>query len=187
MRWEQLFADLEAQAHAVAQHERATEAGELARAEVARLRLVDRLGPAVGTVVSVRCPGGVSITGVAVRVGPDWLLIDEQNGREVVVRLGAVLTVGGLGRTSSSPDRVDRVGARLGLASVLRGLARDRSPVRLHLVDATMVDGSLDRVGADFVEVAVHPAAEYRRRTDVREVQTVPHPAIAAVRRESPA
>ena len=43
--------------------------------------------------------------------------------------------------------------------------------------------GTIDRVGADFVETAVHAAAEPRRRQDVRDVELLPLRAIALVRR----
>jgi hypothetical protein len=43
--------------------------------------------------------------------------------------------------------------------------------------------GTIDRVGADFIEVATHPAGEARRRADVRDVELVTLAAIAAVRR----
>jgi hypothetical protein len=38
-------------------------------------------------------------------------------------------------------------------------------------------------VGADFVELAEHPAGEARRRGEVRGVRTVPFTALGAVRR----
>ena len=36
------------------------------------------------------------------------------------------------------------------------------------------VDATIDRVGADFVEVATHAAGEVRRRDEVREVELIP-------------
>jgi hypothetical protein len=75
------------------------------------------------------------------------------------------------------------VSARLGLGAVLRGIARDRSAVTLVLVDGSALSGTLDRVGQDFVEVAEHPGADARRRTEVRGVRAVPYAAVAAVRR----
>jgi hypothetical protein len=65
----------------------------------------------------------------------------------------------------------------------LRGVARDRSPVRLHLRDGGTVEATIDRVGADFVEAATHAPGEPRRRPDVREVELVPLAAVVAVRR----
>jgi hypothetical protein len=66
---------------------------------------------------------------------------------------------------------------------VLRGIARDRSTVRLMLVDGSTVDATIDRVGADFLEVATHSAGEPRRRQDVRDIELIPITALATVRR----
>jgi len=66
----------------------------------------------------------------------------------------------------------------------LRGIARDRSAVRLLLRDGSALAGTVDRVGADFVELAAHPAGELRRRVEVRDVLVVPTAALAVVRRE---
>ncbi len=183
MRWGGLFDDLEAQAEALATAERAAEVEERVRIAVAGQRLRDRLRPAVGSPVRLRCSGGLAVAGVLQRVGPDWLLVDEGQGQECVVPLAAVLTVGGLTRLVADPADEGAVARRLGIAHVLRGLARDRSAVRIWLVDATVLAGTLDRVGADFVELAVHPVGEARRRGDVREVQVLPFAAIAGVRR----
>lgn len=57
MRWDDLFADLEAQAEALATAERAAEVDELVRLETSRLRLADRLRPAVGGVGEAALPG----------------------------------------------------------------------------------------------------------------------------------
>lgn len=185
MRWDQLFTDLEAQADALAAQQRAGEVGELVRAELARLALVDRLRAAIGTVLSVGCLGGARISGVAARVGPDWLLLDDRDGREIVLALASVSSVSGLGRATTPAGSAGPVGARLGLRSVLRGIGRDRSLVSLQLVDGSRLDGTIDRVGADFLELATHPGGEFRRRGEVRDVPAVPLTAIALVRRQA--
>ena len=46
-----------------------------------------------------------------------------------------------------------------------------------------VVSATIDRVGADFVEAAVHPVGEPRRRGEVREVVALALPAVAAIRR----
>lgn len=183
MRWDELFADLEAHAEALARAERAGEVDERTRGEVGALSLVDRLRAAVGAPVRVQLLGGLTLTGTVDRVGPDWLLIDEQAGREAVVVLDRVLRLRGLMRYSAVPDSMSVVESRLGLRHVLRGIARDRSATRLHLVDGSVLDATPDRIGADFVEVATHAAGEVRRRGEVREIEAVPLAAITAVRR----
>lgn len=184
MRWDQLFADLEAQSEALDARERSTQVDELARMEISRIGLVDRLLPAVGTLIGLRGLGDVRLTGTLRRVGPEWLLLDEGPGREAVVALAAVLHVAGIGRLSASPGRGGPVESRLGLGHALRAVARDRSPVRLHLIEGGVEDGTIDRVGMDFLELARHGAGEPRRHSEVRDVQIVAFRAVSVVRRQ---
>jgi len=183
MRWDGLFADLEAQAAAMSAAERDAEIEDRTRSEVGRLGLVDRLGGAVGSQVRLSCRGDLKLTGQLARLHPEWLLIAEGDGREAVVALAAVLAVGGLGTLSAAPGTMSVVDSRLNLALALRGIARDRSTVRLHLVDGNVLDGTLDRVGADFLELAEHPVGEARRRSAVRQQWIVATRAVVALRR----
>lgn len=183
MRWEGLFADLEAQAAALAQEQRAAEIDERTRAEIGALGLRERLRAAIGTALRLRLVGGATIAGELRRVGPDWLLIDEGAGREALLAIAALASIRGLGRYSAVPGSAGAVESRLGLRSALRGIARDRCAARVLLVDGSTIDGTVDRVGADFLEVAAHAPGELRRRPDVREVELVPFSALAAVRR----
>lgn len=185
MRWEALFADLDAQAAAMDTAERAAEVEERTRLEVGRIRLVDRVRPAVGAALRLRCAGEVALAGRLARVGPDWLLVVEPAGLEAVVVMSAVLSVSGLQRLSAVPESESVVESRLGLRHALRGIARDRSAVRLGMVDGCTVDGTIDRLGADFVEIAEHPVGESRRRDQVRGVTVVPLTAITVVRRRT--
>jgi hypothetical protein len=185
MRWEGLFADLDAQAASLETAQRAAEVEERARSELGRLRLMDRLRPAVGTVLRLRCMGGLGLAGVVARVGAEWLLIDEGGNREALVAMAMLISVSGLGRLSDVPAAETVVESRLGLRHVLRGVARDRSGVTVHLVDGTTVAGTLDRVGAEFAEVAAHAPGELRRHGDVRDVLVIPLGAVVAVRRQA--
>jgi hypothetical protein len=184
MRWEGLFEDLEAQAAALDLAERGAEIEERTRAETAQLALVDRLRPAVGVDLKLRCRGGLVLAGRPRHVSVEWLLLDEGGGREALVNLASVATIGGLGRLSAAPNTVSRVESRLGLRHALRGIARDRSVLRAHLADGNAVDGTIDRVGADFVEIAVHAPGEIRRRTEVREVLVMALGELVAIRRD---
>lgn len=179
MRWTYLFDDLESQLLSLTEAERDGEVAERTRIEAGRLTLLDRLRGATGHAISLRCTGAGPCNGRLGRVGRDWLLVVEPTGAETLVPLESVLGVGGLGRHSSAP-----AGAlELSLRSVLRGIVRDRAPVRLILGDGTPVDGTLDRVGADFVEVAEHPIGEPRRPGVVHAVRTVPLGGIGVLRR----
>jgi len=184
MRWHDLFADLEAQAAALAVASRDAEVDERIRFEYGRLALVDRLRPSVGAQVSLRCLGGLSLIGELGHVGSEWLLVTEAGGRESLVALGGLTWLTGVGWLSAGPDSLGAVESRLGLAHALRGVARDRAVLRMHLRDGSVVDGTIDRVGSNFVEVATHPTGERRRRGVVRGVAVVATDAIAVVRKE---
>lgn len=184
MRWNALFADLEARAAALSAGERDAEIADRTRSEVGRLRLVDRLRPAVGAQLRLTCRGGLTLAGQLGRVHPEWLLLAEDGGREALVALAAVTSIGGLASSSAAPDTMSVVDSRLGLALALRGIVRDRSPARLHLTDGTVLDGTLDRAAADFIDVAVHPVGEARRRSAVSQQLVVAIDAVVALRRD---
>jgi hypothetical protein len=184
MRWDDLFADLEAQAAMLAATELDAEVDDQARVEVGRLLLVDRLRAAVGCTVTLRCTGPVTVTGRLLRVGREWALVAESGGREALVALHAVLTARGLGRWAA-PEPGDPIDARLGLRRLLRGLVRDRATLRVALVDGSVLDGTLDRVGYDFVELAEHPPGELRRRGQVREVAVIALAALCVLWRDA--
>jgi hypothetical protein len=103
-------------------------------------------------------------------------------GHEALIPLGAVLALWGLDSVTAVPRSEGAVAAGLGFGYALRGVARDRSGVTLYLSDGSTLTGTLDRVGADFVELAEHPAGEPRRRDTVRAVMTVPMSAIGVIR-----
>jgi hypothetical protein len=54
--------------------------------------------------------------------------------------------------------------------------------VQIVLDDGGTLTGTLDRVGADYVELAVHPADEPRRNEAVQGVRAVVIGAVAVVR-----
>jgi hypothetical protein len=135
-------------------------------------------------IVSATLLGGERVDGVLRRVAAQWLLIEEQLGREAFVAMSAVSSVAGLNRWAADPTGVGKVESRLGLASALRGLARDRSPVRVHLIDTHELDGTIDRVGGDYFELARHARGELRRRSEVHSVALVFNRAVSVIRRD---
>ena len=199
MRWDDLFGDLEAQLDAAEAASVDAEVADRARRESALLTVAERLGGSLGRRVGVHVAGVGRVDGRLVEVADEWLLLaaDPHGARdtggaggtraaEVLVGLSAVQSVADLAPTSdpasdpaSAPAGRRRV--RLGLGVALRAIARDRAPVVVHLAGGGTVEGTLERVGADFVELTEHPAGEVRPRRS-GAVRTVPFAALALVR-----
>lgn len=181
MRWENLFADMEAQLAAAEQQALESEAAEQARAEYAQVDVADRLRARSGTPVRLLLPGAVPVEGRVRTIGRGWVALAD-GGTEHLVPLGAVVWWESLGR-GWVPEG-DPVTRRLGLSHALRALARGRSPVRIRLAGGGApgtLDGTIDAVGADFLDLALHPDDDFRRRPSVTVVRTVPFPALACV------
>lgn len=182
MRWDDLFADLTAQLTEAQWAEQAADLADRTRAEAAGLHLVDRLRPLVGARCALAVRTGETVDGLLLDVGAEWALLAESSPRQALVPLAAVVAVSGAARRTSPPGSEGVVGRRLRLGYALRALARDRSPVALTLLDGATRSGTLDRVGADFVELAVHPPGEPRRPAAVGGVLVVPFSALVVLR-----
>lgn len=182
MRWSALFEDLEAQARVLDDASRAGEVAQLARAEAAELRFADRVRAATGP-IRVHRRDGSFLRGAVDSSGPDWLLMRDEQGNEVLVLADGLSGASGLG--SSARPATGVVARRLSALSVLRGLAQDRATVVVTLVDGSAVTGTIDRVGADFLELAVHAADVIRRRQDVTDSTVILLAAVSSVRKRS--
>jgi hypothetical protein len=182
MRWERLFADVESQLEAADRAELAGEVADRTRREVARLRLADRLRASVGAELQLSVAGAGALRGRLRRVGEGWLLVQPEAGPAALVLRTALLAVDGLPAAATEPGSEGPVLSRLDVGHALRAIARDRSPVAVQLRDGTRLDGTLDRIGSDFADLALHPAGEARRENAVRSVRTVTFEGIAVVR-----
>ena len=182
-RWAELAGDLEGQARAIEAAEHRAAAAELARAELASVSLEDRFGAGVGVEVAVVTLGAGPVVGVVLDVGRGWVLVGDGR-RQTLVLLVAVLSVTGLGRHALDSGAAPRASRAAGPGRVLGRHLRDRVAVRLVLVTGEAITGTLDAVGADHVELAVHPADEPRRRGAVLVRRVVPFRALSVVVRE---
>ena len=109
------------------------------------------------------------------------LVVDESTTvrTPVLVPTRAVVAVRGLTRAvAPAPGPVLR---RLGTGHVLRGLARDRAPVSVH-AGAEVLTGTIDRVGADHLDLALHDLGEPRRPGAVAAVAAVAFAHLLQVR-----
>lgn len=179
VRWDALFADLEAAVEEADRREYEAEVAEQARAEYAAVCLHDRLRAHVGRPVVCQLVDGQRLEGDVVDVGPQWLLVRVGHG-QVLLPSTALAGVEGLTASVLLPE--GEVGRRIGLGVVLRGLAVRRVPVGLALHGGGLVTGTVDRVGADHLELAVHNADVPRRSAAVVAIRLVPFAALMTVR-----
>lgn len=179
MRWKALFDDLEAQLDAADQVVSDAEIADRVRREQGSVTLSDRLRGQLGLILRLGTPGGEIFEGELTHVGSEWVVLSAAPG-EVVIPLAAIRLIEGLGRTAASEK--SRVQGALGLASALRTLARNRASVTVHRIEGgRRIDGVIDRVGKDFLEIAAVLPGELRRSASVTAVYAVPFSGIAAV------
>ncbi|MFD5215802.1 hypothetical protein [Microbacterium sp. NPDC058345] len=189
MEWEHLFDDLEGQLAAEWEAQRAALDAESERLRIAKLSLRDRLRSVVdgaGPVV-LELLSGDRWKATPQVLGADWLgVCAEGDPRLRIVPLDAVQAVGvDHGMLLSSLD--DHASApalreRMTFGFVLRDLARRRIPVQLGLRSGEAMHGTVDRAGADHLDLAVHDAGEARRARDVRAFRMIPFAAVLWVR-----
>lgn len=182
MRWDALFEDLEAQLAAGGRLDLDAEVAERARADTAGVELADRLRGSLGLPIGIHLGSGTRLEGILRHVGSESLLLEEPR-HQVLIPQSSALRYSGLSRfavTEQSPVR-----RRLGLASSLRALARDRAGLTVVVArgsSESVLHGVIDRVGRDFLDLAVTLAGEERRAANVRETATIPFPALACLR-----
>ncbi|MGF1645783.1 MAG: hypothetical protein ACFCVF_02510 [Kineosporiaceae bacterium] len=177
MRWEALFADLEARLAAGDEAEFDAEVAERARHEVAAMSLADRLRAHAGRDVALGLSDGGHARGRVVGAGVDVVVLAGAGEVRCLVPLRAITVMSGLGPAGLTEASV--VLSRLGLRHALGGLARARLPVRVATTHGE-VAGVVHRVAADHIDVCRRvPGGDL----DVSAiVDTVPLAAVVAVR-----
>jgi hypothetical protein len=194
MRWDSLFDDLEGQLAREKSLEESDLAAEEERLRLGRLDLRERLiavhAASAGTQyrVAVTVRGGSRLTVHPTSWGRDWMLADLTEGSRSVsciLPLQAIQSVSltpGQTRDSlvaTGASEAPRISDRLGLSFVLRDLCRRRRYVQVESIDSS-VRGTIDRVGRDHLDVAVHEPP--RRTTFVDEIRLVAFDGIVMVK-----
>lgn len=174
--WEELFADLEAQWDAQLRLELDAEVADRTRRERALVDLVSRLAASLGSPLTVRLVAGPPVSGVVADVGDGWLAVTSGR-RSVLLVLDAVVGLEGLAR-GADPATTAR---RFGVGYALRGISRDRAVVTVLDRAGGTLTGTVDRVGADHLEVSMHHADEPRRPANLRGRRTVPLTGLVSV------
>lgn len=180
MRWDMLFEDLAAQWSAEESAEARAELVDRTRRERSTITVVDRLAASVGGSVTLALLGrGGVVSGRLIDLGKDWVVIAHAGGSEVV-HLAVIQMLEGV--SDRADDRPGVLARRFGLGFIVRRLAQDRIPVTVSDVHGTEHSGTIDVVGKDFIEMAVHHIDVTRRATNVRTMRMIPFWSLASVR-----
>ena len=196
MHWDRLFEDLEGQLAAEWESERAALSAESERLRIARLDLRSRLRLMceVGASVAIELANGRRLPVTVRTLGADWIAVESAPGDDVLhgrsVRIVPLQAVRGLrtdhGTVLTSLETTGESGTalreRMTFGFVLRDLARRRVPVHLSLLIGDDVHGTIDRAGADHLDLAVHDAGTARLAGAVQGFRLIPFSAVAAVR-----
>lgn len=188
MRFDDLFDDLESQLEAeLGAHERDTLAEE-ERFRVGRLELQDRLRAAPRS-LDLRLRTGERLRIERLAIGKDWLSGTIRDG--AVDGAGCIVPTRSIVGVRLDDDAVARslevdatqqrgpqppLAARLSLGFALRDLARRRSAVELRC--PTPLHGTIDRVGRDHLDLAIHEPGTSRHPRHVVGMEIVPFAAI---------
>ena len=174
-----MFADLEQRAESLEAAELQAEIADRVRTENARSSLADRRRGSVGNNLTLGLVDGSATAGILRRVAADVVLLNAGQ-TETLVPLHSIGWLDGLGTAAAAPGGV--VESRPGLRAALRALARDRVAVTAVCLGAAPLTGTPGRVGADYVELAIHPADESPRRGTVRTLLCLPLRQIVMLR-----
>ncbi|SEJ21194.1 hypothetical protein [Demequina mangrovi] len=166
MRWELLFADLEASLDAADRADLDVEIAERTRDERATVPLAGRLLAHPGVAVRLVLHDGAAIEGAVADAAGAWVLLDGAPG-QVLVPLAAVSSCEGLGHGATE---VGAVRLRMGVGTVLREIAERGDAVSVQTPGGRW-HGRVAAVGADHLELASE-----------RGMRTVPLAAVLAVR-----
>ncbi len=151
MRWDRLFADLEAEATEIDKAETEGLAADLRDEIWAATSWRDLVGGRV--VLEVR--GAGQVAGEVAAVNEHLIRVRG----ELVDHLVACRAVTSVLRTERRADPPGRIEAAMGWSRALRRLRDASEPVRVVLEDGRVVDGLVDVVGADFVRLIAGDAA----------------------------
>ncbi len=197
MRWNNLFDDLEGQLEHELGAEEVDLKGEEERLRLGRLTLRDRLvsihaaGTEQNIAVRLSLSDGTMLRLQPLAFGKDWMsarVLDESRRRaQVVVPIWAVASITlnrdqiGSSLVAPEPEQQRGLAARLSLAFVLRDLCRRRLAIELLLLGGVL-HGTIDRVGRDHCDLAVHEVGVPRRDADVVQYRVVPFSQLLLVR-----
>lgn len=200
VHWDRLFEDLEGQLASEWEAERAALDAESERLRISRLDLRDRLRMlcSLDAPVMLELAGGTRLSVRLRGLGADWLAaqaasddgrVHTGGARNPISMIPLTAIQGVMTDHGMLLASLDAQGAtepalreRMTLGFVLRDLARRRVPLRIALRKGGELHGTVDRAGADHLDLAEHDPGEVRRAGAVRGFRILPFTALLWVR-----
>jgi hypothetical protein len=196
MRWDKLFDDLETQLERELTAEELDLGVEEERLRLGRLSLRDRLGAIhgqdAGAALLVTIATGEKLRLRPDALGRDWLSAEIEDGSarrsrcilalQSVVAVTLTPTQVRASLESAATDAHSALSQRLGITFVLRDLCRRRRAVEVVITGGTSIHGTIDRVGRDHLDLAVHEPGTARRDSAVTDYRIVSLERLVLVR-----
>lgn len=191
MRWDNLFDDLEGQLEQELSAEELDVRAEEERLRLGRLSLRDRIvavheaqGRDNGAGIRLFLSDGTPLALTPQTFGRDWfsadVLDDSIRRAQVIVPIASIGSVvftreQAAVSLTATPSELSQTSlpARLTLSFVLRDLCRRRASLEVRTPTGPLF-GTIDRVGRDHLDLAVHDSGEARRESAVRESRAIP-------------
>jgi hypothetical protein len=175
-----VFEELEAEFEAGLRREADQETVAALRAGIGETVLWEQLARRAGT-QAVAHAGTRRFRGVVIASYPEFLVLHDGDGTEHLIRYGPATSVALPPEATTLQPTPAAAARRYRLSLALRELARRREPVRVELLDGGRVDGTIEVVGSDYLEIAEHDPGEARRRRAVKARRFLGLAAVAAV------
>lgn len=199
MRWDNLFDDLEGQLEQELSSEEIDLRAEEERLRLGRMSMRDRVvaihaaeSRHAAYAIRMQLLDGSHLDMRPATVGRDWVsadLVDDSSRQsQCVIPLAAIAALL-LTRpqvlqslaTPDSPESERSLSGRLSLSFVLRDLCRRRRSLDVHVLGGVL-HGTIDRVGRDHFDLAVHEVGAARRQSAVSQYRVIPFAQLLFVR-----
>ena len=191
MRWDRFFEDLEGQLASEWEAERAALDTEAERLRLSRVTLRERLASLTDretdfTPPSFEVADGTVLVGEVTGVGADWVGLEGGRSGALIVPFASIAAIGmphaDVLRSARPAAGRSMLAERMTLGFVLRDLVRRRVAVTMTLTQGRMLTGTIDRAGADSLDIALHEPGTARRATAVTGHRIVPFHAVSWIR-----
>jgi hypothetical protein len=191
VRWENFFDDLEGQLASEWEAERAALDTEAERLRLSRVALRDRLTMLVDRERGAAPPSfdlaeGTVLAAEVTGVGADWVALEGGRSGALVVPFASIAAIGmphaDVLRSARPAPARSALADRMSLGFLVRDLVRRRIAVTVHLAHGRALAGTIDRAGADHLDIALHEPGTPRRASEVTGHRLVPFAAVAWIR-----